>query len=166
MLTRTGKPSACQPAKHQTTIQHYLWRRQLTSRFSKTSSTCLTAVPRAEVRITPHHTHQPVDQTALDVAAARRELDLDAERPVLPFFGSVRPYPRLDVLVEALHAIRHEYRVHVLIVHSDDPLALADAAARVCRRDLGDRLANGVSSQIDRFPWPGLARIVGELASI
>ena len=76
----------------------------------------LSLLPRPEVRITPHPTYQAVGQTALDVATARRELNLEVDQRVLLFFGFVRPYKGLDVLLEALPAIRHECPVHLLIV--------------------------------------------------
>lgn len=76
----------------------------------------LSLFPGAEVRITPHPTYQPVGQTALDVATARRELNLKVDQRVLLFFGFVRPYKGLDVLLEALPAIRRQYPVHLLIV--------------------------------------------------
>lgn len=76
----------------------------------------LSFFPNAQVRITPLPTYQSVGPTALDPQTARRQLGLEADQPVLLFFGFVRPYKGLDVLLDALPAIRHEFPVHLLVV--------------------------------------------------
>ena len=76
----------------------------------------LAMFPHAGVRVTPHPTYRPVGKKALAPTAARQALGLDAARPVLLFFGFVRPYKGLDLLLDALPLVRREIPAHLLVV--------------------------------------------------
>ena len=74
---------------------------------------------------TPHPTYAELGQgsdagsTPLDSVAMRARLGLPAtpsETPLLLFFGFVRPYKGLNVLLEAMSAIQAQMPVHVLVV--------------------------------------------------
>jgi glycosyltransferase involved in cell wall biosynthesis len=66
----------------------------------------LTAFPEARVRQLFHPVYEPeAEQPARE--DARKLLQLEAAAPVLLFFGYVRPYKGLDMLLRALPALLH-----------------------------------------------------------
>ena len=69
-----------------------------------------------QVRVTPLPTYRSIAKTRLDTMTARRQLGLDPEQTVLLFFGFVRPYKGLDVLLEALPTVLSEVPAHLLVV--------------------------------------------------
>ncbi len=76
----------------------------------------LSLLPGACVQVTPLPTFEPVGQTDLDSTSARRSLGLGVDQPVILFFGFVRPYKGLDVLIEAIPTVRENIPVHLLVV--------------------------------------------------
>ncbi|HEY1013302.1 MAG TPA: glycosyltransferase [Herpetosiphonaceae bacterium] len=51
-----------------------------------------------------------------DTEALRRELGLPDDRPIVLFFGFVRPYKGLEYLIQALQYVRQRQDVHLLVV--------------------------------------------------
>lgn len=68
--------------------------------------------PEARVQVTPLPTYEGLGQSA----AASPTLSLPTDRPILLFFGFVRPYKGLDVLLEALPLVLAQRPVHLVIV--------------------------------------------------
>ncbi|MCL4867950.1 MAG: glycosyltransferase [Anaerolineae bacterium] len=68
--------------------------------------------PQARVQVTPLPTYKQLGQNA----AAPPPIPLPTDRPILLFFGFVRPYKGLDVLLEALPLVLADCPVHLLIV--------------------------------------------------
>jgi glycosyltransferase involved in cell wall biosynthesis len=127
-LTRLGRPFPILFICHNVLPHERSWWDRPLARLALSSGTgfvvhsyrdadhLLSLMPRAHVRVSPLPTYQPVGQTALDPESARRRLGLEIDQPVLLFFGFVRPYKGLDILLEALPAIRREVAVHLLVV--------------------------------------------------
>ena len=63
-------------------------------------------LPGRKVVYTPHPTYAPLKRQTLEPATARAALGLVPQTPVLLFFGLVRPYKGLSVLLEAMPAVR------------------------------------------------------------
>lgn len=82
----------------------------------------LRMLPQAKVERTFHPTYQALVKPQRR-SEARQRLGLAADQPVLLFFGFVRPYKGLHVLVEALPGIRERLDAHLLVVGEfwDDP---------------------------------------------
>ncbi len=66
--------------------------------------------------VTPLPAHRPLEQHLPDQAASRRDFGLDAQQPVLLFFGFVRPYKGLDVLLDAMFTVQKDLPSHLLVV--------------------------------------------------
>ena len=78
----------------------------------------LALLPRAKV-IKIHHPSyvELANQSTTHASAALREqLQLPADRPVLLFFGFVRPYKGLEYLIQALPHVLKVLPVHLLVV--------------------------------------------------
>ncbi|MCB8951141.1 MAG: glycosyltransferase [Ardenticatenales bacterium] len=69
--------------------------------------------PHARVIATALPTYADLGQTA---APATLPIELPSDRPLLLFFGFVRPYKGLDVLLRALPAVLAQQPVHLLVV--------------------------------------------------
>jgi glycosyltransferase involved in cell wall biosynthesis len=63
-------------------------------------------LPRADIAVTPLPDFDSVGGGRLDRQEALRRLGLDHEKPLLLFFGFVRPYKGLKCLLEAMHILR------------------------------------------------------------
>jgi glycosyltransferase involved in cell wall biosynthesis len=77
----------------------------------------LSLLPWAEVRICPHPVYDVLAiRTGLTKEAARNRLNIAVDSQVLLFFGIVRPYKGLKVLLEALALLRTEGLLVELVV--------------------------------------------------
>jgi len=88
--------------------------------------------PLAVIRRSPHPTYEVFAAGGLSREAARRTLDLGTDERVVLFFGFVRPYKGLDVLLCALPAVLERMPVTLLVVGefwrgADEARALIDA---------------------------------------
>lgn len=71
---------------------------------------------RADAEVmTGFHPVYDIFEEAIDPERARRELGVDVEAPTLLFFGYVRRYKGLDVLLEALARLPEEMDVQLLV---------------------------------------------------
>lgn len=89
------------------------------------------------LRTTPH----PVYDRFGDAPArddARRQLGLDPEAPVLLFFGLVRSYKGLDVLIEALAGVRQTAPAALLVVAGEWYEPRGPVARRIAELGLED----------------------------
>jgi glycosyltransferase involved in cell wall biosynthesis len=73
-------------------------------------------LPRARVRVEPLPTYQITANAEMDQASARESIGVPGDQPTLLFFGFVRPYKGLDVLLDALPIVRQQVPVQLLIV--------------------------------------------------
>jgi glycosyltransferase involved in cell wall biosynthesis len=75
-------------------------------------------LPRAVITRTQHPTYQELAAPTPEeqVNALARELGLDLTRPIVLFFGFVRPYKGLEYLIQALPLARREIDVQLLVV--------------------------------------------------
>jgi glycosyltransferase involved in cell wall biosynthesis len=82
---------------------------------------------REEMLLQEYFPERPIYRTVLpiyDLFAAQsptkdvacQSLDLDSTKPIILFFGFVRPYKGLYYLLEAMARIRHELDAHLLVV--------------------------------------------------
>jgi glycosyltransferase involved in cell wall biosynthesis len=72
--------------------------------------------PDARVTLAPHPLYGQFGD-AMDRGAARRQLDLDDDAEILLFFGFIRRYKGLDLLLDAMPRIVHERpRARLLVV--------------------------------------------------
>jgi len=96
----------------------------------------LRLVPRARFLEVPHPVY-PIFGDPRPKADARRILGLDPNEPIVLFFGFVRRYKGLDLLIEALALARRELpiRLYVLGEFYEDR---APIEARIRALDLGD----------------------------
>lgn len=67
----------------------------------------LNLLPAAKIEICPHPTYEMLSQPRLPRTEACRRLELDPDRFWLLFFGFVRPYKGLHVLLQALGELSH-----------------------------------------------------------
>ena len=70
----------------------------------------------AQVAVVPHPVYQMIEKSTLDKAMAREHLGIDPSRPVLLFFGMVRPYKGLDILLAAMPDVCAEIPDTLLVV--------------------------------------------------
>lgn len=76
----------------------------------------LTLLPHATIRVLRFPPYHSFAALRCERAQARHLLGLDQERPVLLFFGFVRPYKGLEYLIRAVHRVTRQIPVHLLIV--------------------------------------------------
>lgn len=74
----------------------------------------LKVLPAADVRQAFHPTYAPLSHGRYSIAAAKTKLGLAG--PVALFFGLVRPYKGLEILIEALPVVRTHIALHTLVV--------------------------------------------------
>lgn len=80
------------------------------------STRALTVRPDVPVHVHPHPVYTMFAQQQAERATARQQLGLPAEAPVLLFFGLVRPYKGLRVLLHALASpALAQHQVHLLV---------------------------------------------------
>ncbi len=85
--------------------------------------------PDAVYRVVPHPAYEPVGQVSK--IEARRRLGLDPETPVLLFFGYVRPYKGLNILLQALREARKSVPVQLVVAGEFyEPLSVYEQQAR------------------------------------
>ena len=79
---------------------------------AQTDKTKLQAVfPQARIEVNPLPTYRELGQNA----AAMSTIPLPTDRPILLFFGFVRPYKGLDILLEALPLVLAQQPVYLLV---------------------------------------------------
>jgi len=96
-------------------------------------------LPHANIKTTPLPTYQAVGQISTDRRHARKTLGLTESKLILLFFGFVRSYKGLDVLLEALDSIDKQLDVHLLVIGEmwNDK---ANYLAQIERLDLASRV--------------------------
>ena len=62
-------------------------------------------LPADKIHVVPHPAYVDVYPNVIDQAHARAELGLKPEHTVFCFFGGIRPYKRVDALLEAFEAV-------------------------------------------------------------
>jgi len=73
-------------------------------------------LPYAEVSVAPLPVYQIFPKPDLDKRAAKKNLGIEPSRPVLLFFGIVRPYKGLDILLAAMPEVRKAFPKVLLVV--------------------------------------------------
>jgi glycosyltransferase involved in cell wall biosynthesis len=68
----------------------------------------LALVPDAQVAICPHPIYRMFSPNKISKKEARRRYNLPQDRPILLFFGIVRPYKGLNYLLEAMRLLRED----------------------------------------------------------
>lgn len=78
----------------------------------------LALLPEAKVIKTylPTYSGLAESNSRTSVEDLRRELNVPEDRPILLFFGFVRPYKGLEYLIQALPSVLGKMNVHVLVV--------------------------------------------------
>lgn len=78
----------------------------------------LALLPKANVMkvFLPSYIELANQSNGETTAALRRELNIPGDRPVVLFFGFVRPYKGLEYLIQALPQVLKEMPVHLLVV--------------------------------------------------
>lgn len=93
-------------------IRLALWRGDGFIVHAQTDKVRLQAVfPQAHIAVNPLPTYRELGQ----IAAAMPTIPLPTDHPLLLFFGFVRPYKGLDVLLEALPLVLAQQPVHLLV---------------------------------------------------
>jgi len=76
----------------------------------------LELFPHKTVHLTPHPTYTFINKEKLDKNTAKEQLGIPHDRKVALFFGIVRPYKGLKLLIEAAGMLKNEGKpVHLLI---------------------------------------------------
>jgi len=73
-------------------------------------------LPLAVVRKSPHPTYEAFAESGLTRDEARRRLEIEPGENVILFFGFVRPYKGLDVLLKALPGVTAAEPVRLMVV--------------------------------------------------
>lgn len=77
----------------------------------------LALLPQARVYKAAIPTYAPLGgQASQDGRDLRRELGLPGGKPIVLFFGFVRPYKGLEYLIQAMRAVRERVDAHLLVV--------------------------------------------------
>lgn len=92
-------------------------------------------VDRARIHILPHPPMRLADATASDLTAVP-----DPKCPRILFFGTIRPYKGVDLLVEACLSLWNEGRQFELAIAGKDFMDIVPLIDRVRRAGFGDRL--------------------------
>jgi glycosyltransferase involved in cell wall biosynthesis len=94
------------------------------------------AGPRLSV--VPHGAAVLPAPSAADRAAARAWLGIDVERPVLLFFGMLKPYKGLEYLAGAMPRVLAKFPRTLLVVAGEPFMSLEPLRAQLCRLGLAD----------------------------
>ena len=75
-----------------------------------------TLIPNAQISVCPHPIYPRFNNQLVSKTVARQKLNLPAEIPMLLFFGIVRPYKGLHILLEAISQLRKQEIKPLLII--------------------------------------------------
>jgi glycosyltransferase involved in cell wall biosynthesis len=89
------------------------------------------------VHVVPHGGSALPPLTASDRTHARARLELDADRPVLLFFGMIKPYKGLEFLLEAMPGILAAYPRAILLIAGEPLMPMQAAHEQIDRLGLG-----------------------------
>jgi D-inositol-3-phosphate glycosyltransferase len=100
----------------------------------------LVLLPRAAVQVVPIPVHDFFDAPGVTQAEARRRLGLPESGPILLFFGIIRPYKGLDVLLEALALLKARAAAPLLVVAGEFWGGKAATLAEIERAGLAENV--------------------------
>lgn len=69
-----------------------------------------------KITVIPHGVLSPDTQTSLSQADARKKLNLPTDSQVILFFGLIRPYKGVDVLIDAFESVHNKFSKARLII--------------------------------------------------
>ena len=96
-------------------------------------------VPSARIRLQPHPVYDRFGER-VEPSAARKRLGVDESARVLLFFGMVRKYKGLDILIDALPMVVNEIEDVVLIVAGEFYDDVESYRSRLERTGLADKV--------------------------
>ena len=97
-------------------------------------------IPEAEVSTCPLPLFDFTYSQGLSKEAARSELDLPQQVPILLFFGIVRPYKGLDILLEAISILKNSAQEIFLVVAGE----IWEGKSRYQKKIAADKLSEDV----------------------
>jgi len=158
----------------------------------KVKTDLLTYLPEAKVTLLPHPLYDHFGDIQ-DKATARKQLNLDPNKKTLLFFGFIRDYKGLDLLIDAFGKLDKSYQLviagevygnfdkydvqiqenpnkenihkHVKYI-SDNEVATYFSAADVCILPYKGATQSGITGISYHFELPMIATNVGGLAEI
>ncbi|MFI5376496.1 MAG: glycosyltransferase family 4 protein [Candidatus Rokuibacteriota bacterium] len=92
----------------------------------------------ARVHVVPHGGSAVPPPTEADRARARAHLDLEPDRPVLLFFGMIKPYKGLEFLLEAMPGVLAAFPRAVLLIAGEPLMPMRPIRERIERLGLHD----------------------------
>lgn len=92
------------------------WADRIVVQSEREKSRLLELLPAADVGIAPHPVYDMWTEARISQAEARARLGLPTNLPLLLFFGIVRQYKGLDLLLEALPHIQEATGVVLLVI--------------------------------------------------
>ena len=90
------------------------------------------------VQVVPHGGSALPPLTAADRAGARARLGLDEDRPVILFFGMIKPYKGLEFLIEAMPAILAAFPRAILLAAGEALMPMRPVHEQIDRLGLRD----------------------------
>jgi glycosyltransferase involved in cell wall biosynthesis len=103
-------------------------------------SRLLAMLPNVEAQIFPHPVYTMLAHSRLPRDEARRRLGMPAEKPLLLFFGLIRPYKGLRYLLEALAVLRRRGEIFGLLVAGEFWEKVAPYETQIRRLGLEDQV--------------------------
>jgi glycosyltransferase involved in cell wall biosynthesis len=100
----------------------------------------ISLIPDASVQICEHPTYTQFTSNQQSQLQARRTLGLPVQATILLFFGIVRPYKGLSVVLEALHRLKNEGIEPFLVVAGEFWEDLSAYESRIANLGLSDQI--------------------------